>query len=279
MSIKDVKPGAAALNQVEDAASNPRSGDAEMDGPDKHHHRLRRYGVVIAVTTVYFAQLVNLVGSGAYRTAIAATVEGASGTTWLIATTVIFNTLLGIPVTQAADHWGRRWFLIVPTFCGVIGSIVLSRANSMNMAIAGEAIASISYGAQPLLHAVASEVITHRNRTAAQATISIGQGLGGILALLAGAVMTTNHPAGFRNFWYMTAGFYALGVIGVFFAYNPPPRPTQLNATLTEKLRRLDWVGYAFSTCGVVLWVVGLEWAENPCTITTFSLVKSDLSY
>ena len=278
MSQED-KPGAVALNQVEDFASNPPSANAEMDGPHNHHHRSRRYGVVIAVATVYFAQLVNLVGSGAYRTAIASTVGGASETTWLIATTVIFNTLLGIPVSQAADHWGRRWFLVVPTFCGIIGSIILSRANSMNMAIAGEAIASISYGAQPLLHTVASEVITHRNRTAAQATISIGQGLGGIVALLVGAIMTTNHPAGFRNFWYMTAGFYALGVISVFIAYNPPPRPTQLNATLTEKLCRLDWVGYAFLTCGAVLWVVGLEWAENPCMSTTVSLSKSDLSH
>jgi hypothetical protein len=40
-----------------------------------------------------------------------------------------------------------------------VGYITVSRATSMPMAITGEVVAGLSYGAQPLLRAVASEVL------------------------------------------------------------------------------------------------------------------------
>ena len=135
----------------------------------------------------------------------------------------------------------------------------------MNVAIAGEAICSISYGGQPLRHTVASDVLTHRNRGAAQAAINFGQGVGSILALLVGGAMTNGNPDEFHNYWYMCGGCYAMATILVFIVYHPPARPSQLNFTFKEKLRRLDWVGYALLEPGLVLWVLGLERAENPC--------------
>jgi MFS family permease len=236
----------------------------DHEGEVPHLHA-RTYLVVVAVTTIYFAQLVNLVGSGAFRSSIAAVVGGGQNTTWIIAVTVIFNCYLPLPVSQAADYFGRRWFLIICTFLGVIGSIIIARAQSMGTAIAGETILSLSYGCQPLLHTVASEVLTRRSRGIAQAAVNGGVALGGIAGLLVGGAMTLNNPAGFRNFWYFTAGWYAVAVILTFFSYNPPPRPSQTNFTLKEKLRRLDWVGYVLLGPALVMWVLGLEWADNPC--------------
>lgn len=234
------------------------------------HVHAKTYWTVAAVTLIYFAQLVNLVGGGAFRSAIAASLGDGDKTTWLIAVTVICNCYVGLPICQAADYWGRKWFLLVPTCCGVIGSIVIATAPSMNAAIAGETICSISYGAQPLLHTIASEVLTHRSRGAAQAAINFGNGLGGIAALLLGGVMINGNPSGFRNFWYMSAGLYALALIVTFIVYNPQTRPKQLEFTFKEKIKRLDWVGYALLGPGLVLWVLGLEWAENPCEYTPF---------
>jgi MFS family permease len=229
------------------------------------HVHAKTYWTVAAMVLIYFAQLLNLVGSGAFRASIAAALGGSNKTTWILATTVIFNCFLGPPMAQAADLWGRKWFLLVPTFCGVIGSVVLASAQTMNIAIAGETICGISYGAQPLLHAISSEVLTHRNRGAAQAAIMLGNGLGGIVALLAGGALTTADPAGFRDYWYMCAGFYALATIVAYFAYNPAVRRAQIQYTTKEKLQRLDWIGYVLAGSGIVLWVLGLEWAGNPC--------------
>lgn len=146
-----------------------------------HHERLdhatalppgmpaKTYLIVLAVSIVYLAQVFNLVGAGAYRLDIANVVGGPEKAIWLVTATTITVVVLGPPVSQAADFWGRRRFLTGLTFCDVVGSVIVSRASSMNMAIAGQVILSTSYGAQPLLHAVASEVLTHRNRATGQA--------------------------------------------------------------------------------------------------------------
>jgi len=81
------------------------------------------------------------------------------------------TTVLGPIVSQASDYWGRKWFLIVPTIFGAIGSAVVSRASSMSMLIAGTSLIGCAFGAQPLLHTVASEVLPRRWRSWAQACV------------------------------------------------------------------------------------------------------------
>ncbi|EXJ67493.1 uncharacterized protein A1O5_09506 [Cladophialophora psammophila CBS 110553] len=230
--------------------------------PTPHLHA-KTFLIVFAVMVVYMAQLINLTGCGAYGRAVAASVGGAQDASWLVVCTVLMVAVFGPPVSQAADYWGRRWFLIGPTACGVVGSIILARATSMPMAIAGEAILSLSYAAQPLLHAVASEVLTHRNRAAAQAAVNVGSGIGACIGLLAGSKLTAPLN-GFRNFWYMTAGAYALGVIVVYIFYTPPPREQQLKLTFKEKISKLDGIGFVLLCIGLTLFVMGLSWGENP---------------
>ena len=222
--------------------------------------------IVFAVALVYFAQVVNLVGVGAFGRDVAQVVGGVDKAGWLVSVVTIMTVVLGPPVSQAADYWGRRWFLIVLTAWGCIGSVIMSRATSMNMAIAGQVIAGLAYGAQPLLHAVASEVLPHRYRAGAQACVNIGSGLGAVTSILVGASLMKGNPDGFRAFWYMTAGCYAAAALVCVILYTPPPRELQLSLSFEEKLRRLDWVGYVLLAFGLVLFVMGLSWAENPCS-------------
>jgi hypothetical protein len=133
------------------------------------------------------------------------------------------------------------------------------------MAIAGQVIAGISYGAQPLNHAVPSEVLPRKWRPYAQGFVNVAAAAGGFTALLVGGALTRNgNHVGFREFWYIGAGFYAIGAIICVFLYNPPLRELQINLTLSQKLHRLDWTGYFLLSAGLVLICVGLSWAENP---------------
>jgi len=164
------------------------------------------------------------------------------------------TTVLSSPISQAADYWGRRWFLIVLTGFGAIGSLIVARATSMNMAIAGEVIAGLSYGAQPLVHAVASEVLPRRNRPNGQAAVNVAACIGGLFALLTGGAMTRdgNH-AGFRNYWYMSTAFYVVATVLCVVMYTPPPQKLQVGLTNMERLKKLDWIGYFFFASGLVL--------------------------
>ncbi|KAK5307008.1 hypothetical protein LTR99_002700 [Exophiala xenobiotica] len=96
------------------------------------HLNAKTFLVVFAVLTIYFAQLFNIVAAGALARDISAIVGGASQTSWLTTNIAIMTSVLGPPVCQAADYWGRRWFLIILSSFGIIGCIIISRADSVS---------------------------------------------------------------------------------------------------------------------------------------------------
>lgn len=186
---------------------------------------------------------------------------------WLSSSIAIGTAVLSPIFAQSADYWGRRWFLVISTLIGAVGSIIVARATSMNMAIAGFAITSISYGAQPLLHAVSGEVLPRRYRSWGQAADLVANGFAGVTALLCSGAFSrvSNAPSeGFRNYWYLSTGLFLLATILCFVFYNPPQTERERSFTLSEKLGKLDWVGYFLLTSGIILFCVGLSWSQNP---------------
>ena len=184
---------------------------------------------------------------------------------WLTSVLTILTVVLSPPVSQAADYWGRKWFIVFLSAMGFVGCIIVSRADSIGMAIGGLTVSGFSYGCQPLIHAVVSEVLPRKYRSYAQATTNMSIALGAILTLLIGGALTRNYNAvGFRTFYYITAAVYAVTTIGVGLLYNPPPRELQIKLSFHEKIRRLDWIGFALLTIGLVLFCLGLSWAQNP---------------
>lgn len=132
------------------------------------------------------------------------------------------------------------------------------------MAIAGQTLIGVSYGAQGLLYAVASEIVPRRFRPAAQGGLNASLAGGGIVALLAGEAMIRDFHDGFRDFYYLAVAMLASATLIIALLYNPPLRPLQKTLTLQEKLRRLDWMGYALITVGITLFAIALSWAKNP---------------
>jgi hypothetical protein len=137
----------------------------------------------------------------------------------------------------------------------------------MNMAIAGFTVIGISYGNQPLLHVVTSEVLPRRYRAYGQAADMVSNSLGSVVGLLVGGALNrTNDPAaeGFRYYYYMTMAWFLISSILCAIVYNPPPTEKQKQFNFKEKLARLDWIGYFLLAVGLVLFCVALSWSQNP---------------
>lgn len=153
------------------------------------------------------------------------------------------------------------------TLTGAVGSVVIARASSLNMAIAGFCLVGTAFGTQPLLHVVASEVLPRRWRGWAQACPLMFSTLGSLVGLFVGAALNrTSDPSsnGFRYYFYMAMACYLLAAVACAVFYNPPPLPNQLTFTQREKLAKLDWIGYLLFTTGLVLFSVGLSYSKNP---------------
>lgn len=259
-----VQPSTEAARS--DLEKHPKASDmtSEVGGPVPHIHA-KTFLTVFSVCFIYFAQLVNVVGAGAQAQNIVAVVGGSSKTVWLTSVIAILTVVLSPIMSQAADYWGRRWFLIITTLCGAIGSIVVARSDSIEMVIAGFSVTGVAYGAQPLLHAVASEVLPRQHRPWGQAVMNLSAAMGGFVGLLVGGAFTRNGNAeGFRNYWYMATGIWLVATVLASLLYNPPKTERQTTLSTGEKLGRLDWIGYFLLSTGLVLFCVGLSWSQNP---------------
>ena len=264
----------------------PTSSNDDVDDASDGHLHVRTCRSLIAINIIYFAQLVNLVGAGAvslhhYAQSntcselifVAASSDNRSPLrerqfgvdTWTHHHHNSHNRIYRLPGSRLR---GRKWFLVVLTMFGGIGSLVVANAKSMGMVTGGFTIMDIAYGTQPLLHAVTSEVIPRRWRGWGQATNMISNSLGSTVGLIAGGALNrTNDPMsnGFRHFYYMVMGCFLLGAVICLFVYNPPKSERQALST-REKLSRLDWVGYFLLSSGLTLFCVALSLSQNPYT-------------
>ncbi|KAK3694144.1 major facilitator superfamily domain-containing protein [Podospora appendiculata] len=263
-------PATATVTEKEKAlagsSGRSHSSTDDSDEPAPHLHA-KTFLAVLAVCLIYMAQLVNLVGAGAQGQVIAGHFNDTANTVWFSAPITIMTVVLGPIVAQAADYWGRKWFLVILTLFGAVGSVIVARAQSMNMAIGGFCVIGIAFGTQPLLHVVTSEVLPRRWRSWGQAADMCSNAAGSILGLyVGGALNRTSDPAsdGFRYYFYMTMACFLIAAIMCAIVYNPPPMPLQNTLTNAEKLARLDWVGYFFLATGLVLFSVGLAYSKNP---------------
>ncbi|EHK97725.1 putative Uncharacterized MFS-type transporter/MT1926 [Glarea lozoyensis 74030] len=135
----------------------------------------------------------------------------------------------------------------------------------MSMIIAGFTLIGVSFGAQSLLHTVASEVLPRRWRSWGQAAVMISNGVGLISGLLVGGQLNRHgEPNGFRNHFYIAMALYFVSAVITTFTYKPIPSKLQLEYTFGQKMARLDWIGYGLMASSLVLFCLGLSWSQNP---------------
>lgn len=62
---------------------------------------------------------------------------GSADTVWFSQTINILGASLDAPITQVADYWGRKWFLVVLSALGFVGATMVTRAQNVALLIAG----------------------------------------------------------------------------------------------------------------------------------------------
>ena len=195
---------------------------------------------------------------------MAAVVGGEDKYIWIPQGLIICVTFTAAPIAQSSDFWGRRYPILICTALCFIGSLLIARATSMTMAIAGSLLVGVGSGSSSLLYAVASEIMPRRYRPMAQAGVNIANSVGGISTLLVGFALVKESDEGFRIVWYIGTGLFAINFIAILFLFRPPKRALQVTLTLKQKLGALDWIGYILFSIGMILFSVGLTWANNP---------------
>ena len=207
--------------------------------------------------------MVHLVGSGLLAQSMGTALGGLSQSTWLTLALIITPITIGPSIAQAADLWGRRWLVGTGMLLGFVGCIIVSRAHSIGMAIAGQAIGGLAQPSQALTHAIMSEIVPRRIRQYVQATIQISVGLGSVIALYTAGALARHNPEGFRNFFYFVAAIYFVSGFVFMLSYRPPVRELQ-HLTMWVKLQKIDMGATILTIMSFLGICIGLGWSQNP---------------
>ncbi|KIV90325.1 hypothetical protein PV10_07639 [Exophiala mesophila] len=234
-------------------------------GADKVHVHARTLVVVAAMNSLVIAQMFSVLGSGILARAIVGLLGEPTLAVWPSTILTIGAAALNPTLSQGADYWGRRWILVVTTGSGLVGAIMISRAQNIATVFAGFSFMSVMFGGQAASFAVVSEILPRKYRAIGQASLNVSQGVAGMAGVLfCGALLQNGGSEGYRIYFYVVAGLFAVATASIAFFYDPPPRELQKSLTHLDKLKSLDLVGMGTFTAGAILFSVGLVWANSP---------------
>ncbi|KAI3572788.1 major facilitator superfamily domain-containing protein [Fusarium oxysporum f. sp. albedinis] len=246
----------------------PNAVEAELLAVDEDDNyqglTLKCVLVYLSILSGCFAQVLAIVATGAFARNMANVLGGRDKYIWIPQGLIICSTFTAAPIAQSSDFWGRRLPILICTALCIIGSIVISRASSMTMAIAGSLVVGVGAGTTSLLYAVASEIMPRQYRPVAQAGVNIANSLGGIFTLLLGFGLVRKNDENFLVVWYVGTGLFAFNFVAIFFFFKPPKRRLESSLTWKDKIKALDLIGYILFSIGMIMFSVGLTWANNP---------------
>lgn len=208
----------------------------------------------------------SVVGAGSLGRYMATSLGSPTLSAWFSSSITILTLATILPVSQAADYWGRKNFILGATTLGLVGAIMVSRAQNIATAIAGMVLVGSAYGCQSICYAIPSEILPRKYRAYGQAATNISSGIGGFSGVLVGGALIRDNVQNWRIYWYICAALFASGLIGIFFGYNPPKRELEVAMGPKEKLRHMDWTGSFLIAAGLVLLVIALQYSGNPYT-------------
>ncbi|KAJ9094988.1 hypothetical protein QFC21_005781 [Naganishia friedmannii] len=187
-----------------------------------------------------------------------------SNAVWLSQSVAVCTAVLAPVFSRGSDLFGRKYFVVFGCAAGFVGDLIVSRATSMNMAIAGAAISGISYGAQPLAYAIPSEIVPRKYRVIANLFANVAGGIGAVISLLVGSTLMRNgHDEKFRILFYASAAIYAFSALICQALYTPPRLDSQVGS-VSQRLGYMDWVGYGLFGGALTGITIGLTWGKNP---------------
>lgn len=211
------------------------------------------------------AQMFSILGSGLLARPIVELMHEPTLAVWLSTSLNIGAAALNPTLSQAADYWGRRWILVGTTTSGLVGAIIVSRAQNIATVIAGFCLMAVMFGGQAATFAVVGEVLPRKYRALGHASLNVSQGVAGIAGVLfCGALVQNGGSENYRIYFYVVTGLFTLATASIAFFYRPPPRELQKSLTQREKLKSLDLVGMLTFTAGAVLFSIGLVWSNSP---------------
>ncbi|CZR51778.1 probable trichothecene efflux pump [Phialocephala subalpina] len=161
-------------------------------------------------------------------------------------------------VGALSDLMGRRYVALTGAGLIVIGMIVCSTAHTMNIFIAGMAIAGAGAGINELTALAATSELAPTAKRGKYVAVLIFTIIPFCPSVLWGQLIA------YHSTWRYVGLFCALwafiGLVMTAIFYFPPPRVNSTGLSRREIIGQIDFVGGFLSIVGIILFIAGLLW-------------------
>ncbi|KAL5042369.1 hypothetical protein BDW71DRAFT_190105 [Aspergillus fruticulosus] len=171
--------------------------------------------------------------------------------------------ILGIAVTQPvyssiSDVVGRKYVLYASIVLFGIGSIVFATATNMDIIVVGRLIKGLGAGGLDVLQTIIlCDITTMKERPRWLGVMSMANAVGAVTGPFIGGQFAQEVGWPWLG-WINLISAGATGVLAFFFLHLTP-----LEGSVNEKIRRLDWLGFAlFIVIGTTI-ALPLSWADT----------------
>ncbi|KAH7409354.1 fungal trichothecene efflux pump [Cadophora sp. MPI-SDFR-AT-0126] len=161
-------------------------------------------------------------------------------------------------VGALSDLIGRRWVAIAGGMFIVIGMIVCSTAHSMNIFIAGMALAGVGAGINELTALAATSELAPTRKRGKYVAVLIFTIIPFCPSVLWAQLIA--YHGSWRYIGILCGVWAFIGVSMTFIFYHPPPRVNSSGLSRKEIIAQIDFVGGFLSISGMILFIAGLLW-------------------
>ncbi|GAB7346704.1 hypothetical protein MBLNU459_g1822t1 [Dothideomycetes sp. NU459] len=186
-------------------------------------------------------------------------IGGADRWIWLILANLLSLAAVCPFVGSISDLIGRRYVALLGAGLIVIGMIICSTAHTMNIFIAGMVFAGAGAGINELTALAATSELAPTSKRGTYVAVLIFTILPFCPSVLWGQLIA--YHSSWRYVGLICGVWAMIGLIMTAVFYFPPPRVNSQGLSRKEVLAQIDYVGAALSIPGMLLFMMGLQWA------------------
>ncbi|GAM43429.1 hypothetical protein TCE0_050r18235 [Talaromyces pinophilus] len=187
---------------------------------------------------------------------------GASLASWIANSNLLVTLAFGPVFGSLSDRLGKKWFIVICSIFGVIGSIISGSAHRTEVIIAGNTLTGLANAGCIMGVPAAQEVTPNKLRPW---TMGFSQAFASccVIAGTLGAGAFVKYQS-WRWSYYLNAFVYGTSATLVFFFYHPPPTSLRRQqGQLREILSKVDYFGIFLFACSIASLLIALTWGGD----------------
>ncbi|KAK3679250.1 hypothetical protein LTR78_000811 [Recurvomyces mirabilis] len=194
---------------------------------------------------------------------------------WVPLVNICGGAVFFLMVGKLSDIFGRRWFFILGSVLGLLGSITGAVAMNVNTIIGAEVLIGVAVAFQQSFFWAVAELVPMKYRYFANSYCYLMTIPSSPLSARV-AYSFLQYPGTWRNSFYFLIAINVVSILSWWAFYHPPTFSMLHRKKLArDLLLHFDWIGVLLYSAGLIIFIFGLNWGgvlypwESPQVLAT----------